>query len=160
MIDSQSQASRAVKHLLQRRGEGRDGWRLQDIRAIYPRSWERSSKFHSESGDTASPCHSFFIFFSRQFIETWQAPLLHVRAQICVAIRQVRWHLGSALMLHYVVGQGGLSDEILKNEGEEEEVWQGMCFCSPSSSSLWLRSRAQQSLVSFIFMVQRRLHLV
>lgn len=64
LIDSESRASRAVKHLLQ----GRDGGCRISEQFIQGHE-RRGSKFHSESGNAASPRDPL----SRQFIETWQA---------------------------------------------------------------------------------------
>lgn len=111
------------------------GRRLRDIRAIYPRSWERSSKFQWESGKAAIA--TFFSF--PPIYSTWQATLTHSSADVCSDSAGAQSPRGALVLCK-------LSDEIL-NSGQKES--DRLC-CSPSPS-LWLRSRAQQRLRAHLY---------
>lgn len=108
---------------------------MQDIRAIYPRSSERSSKFQSESGNAASPRD----LFSRQFIGNLTGHCDVFKHRYVPRYCRCTSPRGALVLCK-------LSDEIL-NSGQKES--DRLC-CSPSPS-LWLRSRAQQRLRAHLY---------
>lgn len=123
-------------------GEGR---RLQDIRAIYPRSWERSSKFHSESADAASPCDPF----PANLLRGWQAGSYVFERRSALRYYRCTSPQGALVACE-------LCDEIL-NSGQKKS---GRLCRSPFPKFMAALTGTTETPGPFIFMAQCRLHLV